>query len=196
MYFVPLERIQGLNDDLSQLSRVRLLAEAHFGQAAAAPFDAIHKAYKDVAVAARMLVTTVGELKPSDPNKARWEATIWNVGDTDDHIAGDVAKAVSALEGFCRPHLAEGSRALSGSVKLVTWGLVALILLLLVGAALQAAYPELRGTAAVGQRVRQDCTAIMDEIVDYAASMNQPMERQTYERGVLQCLLQSATRGR
>jgi len=110
MYFVPLERIRGLSDELAQLSKVRFLAVVHFGQEAALPFDAIRKAYHEVAVAARMLITSVGELAPSDTSKARWEATIWNIGAEDDPIATGVAKAVRDLETFCRPHLTEGGK--------------------------------------------------------------------------------------
>jgi hypothetical protein len=110
MYFVPLERLRGLSDELAQVSKVRFLAAVHFGQEAVLPFDAIHKAYHEVAVAARMLVTTVGELAPSDTAKALWEKTIWNGGAEDDPITTVVTKAVRDLEAFCRPHLTEGGK--------------------------------------------------------------------------------------
>jgi hypothetical protein len=110
MYFIPLERIRNLNDELAALSKIRFLAEVHFGTEAARPFDGIHKAYHDVAVAARMLVDTVGELAPSDKNKAAWERTIWNAGDPDDPITTSVAAAVRQLEVVCRPHLTEGGK--------------------------------------------------------------------------------------
>jgi hypothetical protein len=105
MYFAPLARMQKLDDDFAQWAKVRFLADAYFGLEAAAPFDVIQGAYHTVAVAARMLVTTVGELPPNDSNKRKWEEEIWDTQRPEDPIHLQVAAAVRQIETICRPHL-------------------------------------------------------------------------------------------
>jgi hypothetical protein len=105
MYFAPLARMQKLDDDFAQWSKVKYLAETYFGPGASAPFHAIRRSFQTVAVAARMLVETVGELAPSDPRKKQWEAEIWDTRQPDDPITASVAAAVRDVETICRPHL-------------------------------------------------------------------------------------------
>lgn len=107
MYFAPLARMQKLDDDFAQWSKVRFLADAYFGQDAAAPLDTIRRAYATVAIAGRMLLEMVGDVAPNDPSKKQWEAEIWNTQQPDDPITTSVAAAVRQVELVCRPHLRE-----------------------------------------------------------------------------------------
>lgn len=107
-YFTPLARMQALEEDFAQWSKVRFLADAYFGQEGAAPFDAIRKAYATVTISARMLVMTAGDLTPQDPRKVQWEADIWDTGTSDDPIRLSIDAAVRQVETACRPYLTEG----------------------------------------------------------------------------------------
>jgi hypothetical protein len=109
MYFVPLERMQKLNDDFAQISKARLLAQVHFGPDAGTPFDAIARVFHDVAVAAHMLINTADERRPDvgEDLVSGWEKTIWAISGGGDELATTISSAVSEIEMFCRPALAE-----------------------------------------------------------------------------------------
>ncbi len=110
-YFVPLERMKGLDDELAQFSKTRLFAQAHLGREAVAPFDIIMKAYHEVAVAARMLIMTAEE-RPRDVGlelHQSLQATVWQTS-VDDEIARRVDDAVRAIEDLVRPWLEEPGR--------------------------------------------------------------------------------------
>jgi hypothetical protein len=105
-YFVPLERMKKLDDDFAHFQKARLLAQAYFGPEAAQPFDAIMRVYRDVAVAAHMLVTTAGESRRDVglETVSAWETTIWQIS-PDDKFVQAVSHAVTEIEALCRPAL-------------------------------------------------------------------------------------------
>jgi hypothetical protein len=107
MYFVPLARLQEINEDFAQMSKARLLARVYFGADATAPFDAIAGVYNEIAVAARMLVNTAEDDRRAVSLELlqSWEATIWDTSGGTDALAQRVQKAVSEIETFCRPAL-------------------------------------------------------------------------------------------
>lgn len=109
MYFVPLERVQNVSDEFAQFQKARLLCEVYFGSDARKPFDAVMSVRWKVIVAARMLISTVGEgIAPK--LREEWEERIWAgfSGSGSDPLAEAVDSAVRDIEALCRPRLKSG----------------------------------------------------------------------------------------
>ena len=109
-YFVPLERIQKQNEELAQFSKVRVLAQVYFGPSAIKPIDEVMKSLRQVALSARMLISTMEQRRGFGGEKMarqteRWEGDIWGTGDEKDEIANRVKIAMGEIEELCRSHL-------------------------------------------------------------------------------------------
>jgi hypothetical protein len=103
MYFIPLERISKHDETLTRFETLRVLAQAHWGSHAGRPFDTILSVVREVAVAARMLVSTVGD-QGNRGSRSQWELAIWDSG-PDDALRRRVNDAVRDIESLCRQFL-------------------------------------------------------------------------------------------
>jgi hypothetical protein len=103
MYFVPLARIQKADADFAQFDKLRTVAQAVFGPASVAPFDTIMRVLNEIAIAARMLISTTGPQGVTPEDRQRWEAKIWQEDGDDLEIR--LAAAVKEIEALCRTHL-------------------------------------------------------------------------------------------
>jgi hypothetical protein len=133
------------------------------------------------------LISTLGTVRPDTPLARQLEQMVQLRGARRQADATD--KLVAATDRLAR---------VTGRLGGATWALAGLTLLLVLAAGLQV-YPAFKKgetTAPVGQRVRQECGAIMDEVADYAEKIGRPITRDTFASGLLKCLIESASRGR
>lgn len=107
-YFIPFERMRNQDGELAQFQKVKVLAQVYFGPAAVSPFEAVIKSVNQVAIAARMLISSVEQRRGPGWERMsamveRWEREIW--GADDDEITKRVEKAVAEIEELCRSQL-------------------------------------------------------------------------------------------
>lgn len=113
-YFVILARYDKNRKEISDLLALRYRMTAWFGVEADMPFQRLHEGVNQVITAAQLLVQWSDAEGFRANSLAQWqmkEADIWWGTEDPDRVAVIIREAVTAMEGICRPILAEAIAA-------------------------------------------------------------------------------------
>jgi hypothetical protein len=108
--YAPAERLERDREFFMALNASRYRFAAYFGHDASAPFTTIFQVRNRVLLSTRMLVMTPDREDRTQEmieQRWKWEQDIWGVGDKDDVIAPELNRAITQIEGTCRPVLEE-----------------------------------------------------------------------------------------
>jgi hypothetical protein len=106
-YLRTLVRIRRERESFLPLRKLQLLCRLHFGADAAAAFEAIEDALRDIQVSAEMCIDTAAHPAVTDDDtrqRREWRAAIW-AGGKDDAITPRLEAARERLEAALAPHL-------------------------------------------------------------------------------------------
>lgn len=108
-YFVPFKRIKDTSDDFAELSKVRLLCKAYFGDEVVKKIEVLFQALTQVRLSARMLYDSVGYDAATLARQVEFyidcKRQIWATGDDKDKLSASINAAVKELDAILSPHL-------------------------------------------------------------------------------------------
>lgn len=108
-YFVPFKRIKDTSADFAELTKVRLLCRAYFGDEIVKKIEVLFQALTQVRVSAKMLYDSVGEDTVTLARQVEFyidcKRQIWATGDGKDKLTASINDAVKELDAILSPHL-------------------------------------------------------------------------------------------
>jgi hypothetical protein len=109
-YFAVIEQLQSRTEFCSKVNAKRYRFVAHFGEAAAKPYDEIREVYRDMIRTATILMAMMKEAKVNDDVRSdisMFEERLWRMYNGKDATTIRLDAAVAEMERICRPIIQE-----------------------------------------------------------------------------------------